>query len=77
MQVLFFMWKGLCIGKCIGMEWSEVLKEPAGRDSFATVKVEKALVVVNTAGCACSQLKMTHTRRYPMAGLVLNTFMLK
>lgn len=52
MQVLFFMWKGLCIGKCIGMEWCEVLKEPAGRDSFATVKVEKALVVVNIAGCA-------------------------
>lgn len=52
MQVLFFMWKGLCIGKCTGMEWSKVLKEPVGRDSFATVKVEKALVVVNTAGCA-------------------------
>ena len=51
MQALFLMWLGLCIGRCIGMEWSGVLREPASRDSFAIVKVEKALHVVST-GCA-------------------------
>ena len=71
--------------------------DAADRDSFATVKGEKALHVECkkkrgaqaseappqnppmwfVLAVLCGQLTMTYARGYPMAGLALNTFMLK